>query len=111
MSTDIKIFGDLVFDNIDDLEEAEFYYDEDDESCEEVNELIEESVKQKALTLSFNINASLSADANILIQDWLEDLTDLAISGYLDTWQESFEENTFIRIHAGGKEETIHKNL
>jgi molybdopterin converting factor small subunit len=107
MSTDVKVFGKLRFSNTDDLEDVEFYYDEDDESCDEISELIEEFVKQDKLTLSFNVNANLTADANMLLQDWLEDLVDTAKSGLLDTWQESFDENTLVRLHAGGKEETV----
>jgi hypothetical protein len=107
MSTGVKVFGKLTFNNIDDLESVEFYDDEEDESCDEVVELIEEFVKRNHLTLNFNIDANLTADANILLQDWLEDLIDTAKSGFLDTWQESFDENSFIRIHAGGKEEII----
>ena len=111
MSTDVKVFGKLTFKNLEDLEDVEFYYDEEDESCDEVNEIIEEFVKQNKLTLSFNINANLTADANILLQDWLEDLADTAKSDFLDTWQESFDENTLVRLHAGGKEETIKGKL
>lgn len=49
----------------------------------------------------------MSADANLAFQTWLEDVTGGAASGHLDTWQESFGEASFVRLHAGGREEMV----
>ena len=108
MSTDVKTFGALKFDSVDDMEEAdEGLAEDDDESATEVRRFLREGVVRKGRTVVLTLSGNLTADANLVFQTWLEDLAGAAASGHVDVWQESFGEESFVRLHAGGQEETV----
>jgi hypothetical protein len=109
MSCDVKAIGTLTFDSRDDLEEAfeSLAEDDDDESVAEVRDLVTEGTTRKGKTLRVAIDGALTAEANVWFQDWLEEAAGAASGGHLDTWQESFGDANFVRIHAGGEEEQI----
>lgn len=109
MSTDVKVRGALTFASLDDLAEAAACLedeDEDDEAVAEVRELVEAGMTRKKTTVTVEIDGHLTANANLVLQDWIEALAGSATSGHLDTWQES-QGDSYVRVHAGGGEEAI----
>lgn len=107
MSCDVKAIGTLTFDSVDELEEAHASLEDEDESVAEVRELVEQGTTRKRATLRIAIDGSLTAEANVWFQDWLEEVASAAVDGHVDTWQEDFGESRYVRIHAGGEEEVI----
>lgn len=108
MSTDVKARGALKFESLDDMAEAdEGLAGEDDAAAAEVRAVLSGGRVRKGRTVHLSLSCSLTADANLLFQGWLEDLAGAAASGHVDTWQESFGEDSFVRLHAGGSEETV----
>ena len=80
---------------------------EGDEPTGEVRRLLAEGVVRRGRTLRLALSGNVSADANLVFQTWLEDVAGGAASGHLDTWQESFGVGSFVRLHAGGREEMV----
>lgn len=108
MSVEIKVVGELHFDDVQALDEALSFENFSDESQAETFEfLLWEYVQQKGQTLTFAIHSSLSAKDNVDFQQWLEDLAELAAGGFIDAWQDEHGDAFFVRVHAGGAEETI----
>lgn len=108
MSADVKAFGVLKFASRDDLDDLDPLEDEDgDEATAEVRALVNEGTKRKGKSLTLAIRGSLTADANVVLQEWLTDVAECAESGHVDTWQDTFGEAYFVRVHAGGREETV----
>jgi hypothetical protein len=108
MSCDVKAVGTLELASKEDLDDAnESLVDGNDESVGEVRELVKAGTARKRKTLTIRIHGNLTADANVIFQDWLEDVASVATAGHVDTWQESFGDSMFVRLHAGGEEETI----
>ena len=111
MSTDVKVIGKLVFESASELEEVEYQVDEEDDASREVKGLIDEGVQSKRNVMKFSINGALSNEANLWFQEWLSDVVAAAKSGTLDTWQEDYGPDKFIRLHAGGEEEEIEESF
>ena len=107
MSTEIKVVGSLVFQGASELREAGFEVEEDDESSEEVEAMLEDCIRREGNVMTFDLRGSLTSDANLWLQEWLGEVAEAAVSGHIDSWQEGFEPNKFVRIHAGGKEEQL----
>lgn len=107
MTCEVKVFGKLTFNNFEDLESVKFEANDEDDCLDEISELISETILTDGLLLIFKVDASLTYDNNLIFQDWLEDAAEAAQSGWIDTWQEGYEDETYIRIHAGGNEEEI----
>ena len=105
MSSDVKVRGTLIVDQVDELAEL-LRLEEGFEAADELAALIEEGVEVVGAKVSFYVEAHLSNTANLEFQDWLSDVAELASEGYVDTWQETFE-TRYVRLHAGGGEEEI----
>lgn len=70
MPTEIKAFGTLKFDRVDDTEEAdEGLAIDDDPSTAEVRQLVLEGVVRKGRTLVLTLSGNLTADANMVHLD------------------------------------------
>lgn len=108
MSTDVRAFGTLKFESVEDMVEAEEGLAvEDDEPTADVRQLLTRAVVRKGRMLRLTLHGNVTADANLVFQTWLEDVAEGAASGHLNTWQESFGEASFVRLHAGGREERV----
>lgn len=104
MSSDVKVRGTLVFDELDALESL-LAFDEF-EAADELTALVEEGVEVAGNKVSFYVEGHLSNLANIEFQDWLSDVVEAAAEGYVETWQEAFK-GSYIRLSAGGEEEEL----
>jgi hypothetical protein len=100
MSSDVKVFGKLVFDDAEELRSVAYEVDEDDEASREVKALIDEGVRTKKNVMTFAIHGALTNEANLWFQEWLDDVAEAAESGSLDTWQEGDGPDKFMRLHA-----------
>lgn len=109
MSTDVKAFGKLVFESASEMEEVMYQVDDEDAASREVKALIDEGVQSNRKVMHFTIDGALTSDANLWFQEWLGDVVDAARSGSLDTWQEDYGRDKFVRLHANGEEEEIGK--
>jgi hypothetical protein len=103
MSTEVKVRGalQLTEPELDELLEA--LDDEDDE----VADAIREQFARDGGWLRFNVDVQLSNTGNLAFQEWLDDVAEAAIAGFVDTWQESFGDSTYVRLSAGGDEQEI----
>jgi hypothetical protein len=110
MSMLIKAVGTLTYDSMDDLADAdevlENQDDDDDEALAEARTVLEEGTERGKKTLTVKFSLSVSADANLIIQDFLEEAAIAASSGHLDLWQDGSDDG-FERLHAGGEEESM----
>lgn len=57
--------------------------------------------------MQLDIDCSLTADADMCLQDWLDKVGSAATGGSLHVWQEEYEPNTYVRLHAGGHNEVV----
>ena len=101
MSVHTRARGTLTFPSPDAAEQALRALDDDDE---DVREVVAASVKRDGATLHVDIDADFNNADNLTFQIWLEDLAEEAVKGHLDTWQEDFGPNLYVRVHAGGEE-------
>lgn len=106
MSVDVKAHGTLRFESIDALR-ALLSVEASVDDLEELSEVVAESSKTDGASLTLQMNAAMTANGNLALQDWLEDLVERAVAGHLDTWQEDFGDEKFVRLLAGGDERVV----
>jgi hypothetical protein len=108
MSSEVKAVGLLEYEAMDDLVDAEdALADTADAAVREVRAIVAAGAKRGRKRLTVQIGAALSEGAGRVFQDWLAHIAAAAAKGHVDTWQESFGEAAFVRIHAGGQVERI----
>jgi hypothetical protein len=117
MSCDVKAAGRLRFRSGEEIDEVyvglegakdeEGEDEEEDDAVDEVLQVVRSGIMRDGVTLTVRIDVSLTATANMILQDFLDDLATTAIEGQVDVWFEFLDDGIFIRLHAGGEEETI----